>query len=268
MYKFETKLSPNYSQGRPAGAPAFIVIHHWGADGQTHDNVVNYLCRAHGNSSAHYVASDGRVTMLVDPSNRAWHAGTRGNPRGIGIECRPEMSAGDFETVAQLVAYLRGKYGNLPLRGHKDYMNTACPGRWYRNLFRLSVRANALMGSVKQASKSTAASSTGLDVDGVLGPKSVTRLQEVLGTTADGVISGQYKKNAKYFPALTAVKYGGGGSLAVRAVQSKVGTDRDGVLGPLTITAWQKKLGVDADGYLGPLTAKAIQTALNKDKLW
>lgn len=285
LYKFSkqiaTQLSPNFSGGRPYGAPNVIVIHHWGVDGQSHTNVANYLCRPKGNSSAHYVASAGRVTMLVNPDNRAWHAGKGGNPRGIGIECRPEMSAGDFETVAQLVAYLRGRYGNLPLRGHKDFMNTACPGRWYGQLARLSARADQILKyqrvTVQAAPELKDSDGDGvpdanevLAVDGVLGPKSVAKLQSVLGTPVDGVISGQYKKSAKYFPALDAVKFGGGGSQAVKALQGKLGgLDTDGYLGPLTVTAWQKKLGgLDTDGYLGIKTAKAIQKALNKEKLW
>lgn len=146
-YTYETQYnSPNYQKGRPAGAPAFIVIHHWGIDGQKHHNVVSYLCRKGGNSSAHYVASAGIVTCIVDPDDRAWHAGKTGNPRGIGIECRPECSDGDFRTVAELIAKLRKTYGNLPLVGHKDHMNTDCPGRWYNRLQELSNLANNIKG--------------------------------------------------------------------------------------------------------------------------
>ena len=136
----EVRQSQNFSQGRPAGDPEFIVIHHWGGDGQRHDAVVAWLCRAGGNSSAHYVASGGRVTQLVSDRDRAWHAGAGGNPRGIGVECRPEMSEGDVETVARLVAAIRSEWGNLPLRGHRDYMSTDCPGRWYQRLAALQAR--------------------------------------------------------------------------------------------------------------------------------
>ena len=138
----DTAWSPNYSRGRST-PPQFIVIHHWGGDGQSHQAVVNYLCTPRGeeSTSAHYVASAGRVTQLVHDYDRAWHAGTAGNPAGIGIECRPEMTPADFETVARLVAAIRAEWGPLPLRGHRDYMPTACPGRWYANLSRLDARA-------------------------------------------------------------------------------------------------------------------------------
>ena len=138
----DTAWSPNYTRGRPQ-PPRCIVIHHWGEDGQSHQDVLNYLCTPRGeeSTSAHYVASAGRVTQLVADTDMAWHAGTDGNPAGIGIECRPEMTAQDVETVARLVAAIRAEWGPLPLHGHRDYMPTACPGRWYANLARLAARA-------------------------------------------------------------------------------------------------------------------------------
>lgn len=268
----DTKWSPNFSSGRPAGDPLWIFIHHWGADGQSHQGVVDYLCRANGDSSAHYVASAGRVTQLVHDYDRAWHAGPEGNPRGIGIECRPEMSAADFEQVAKLVAAIRDEWGPLPLRGHRDVMNTACPGRWYPRLDELSRRADQIRGGATAAPTPTPtpapAPSGKLDVDGVLGAASVTRLQQVLGTTADGIISGQWAGGVEHWPALDAVACDDGGSQAIMALQSKLGVTADGYLGPNTIIAWQLRLGVADDGYLGAATARAIQTALNAGRLW
>lgn len=140
----DTAWSPNHSAGRPAGPPDSITIHHWGVDGQQHQTVVDYLCRHDGTSSAHYVASSGRVTQLVHDSDRAWHAGPSGNPRSIGIECRPEMSSGDFETVARLIAAIRAEWGHLPLVGHRQWMATDCPGRWFARLGDLSARADQI----------------------------------------------------------------------------------------------------------------------------
>ncbi|WP_277424256.1 peptidoglycan recognition family protein [Schaalia sp. ZJ1691] len=139
----DTAWSALFTPGRPYGPPLFIYMHHWGTDGQRHQDVVNFLRRWDGNSSAHYVASAGRVTQLVRDEDMAWHAGPAGNPRGIGIECRPEMSPADFETVARLIASIRKQWGPLSLRGHRDVMATACPGRWYAQLARLDQRARA-----------------------------------------------------------------------------------------------------------------------------
>lgn len=107
-----------------------------------------------------------------------------------------------------------------------------------------------------------------LAVDGVIGPASVRRLQAILGTPVDGVISGQYSGNRARLAAITSIDYSGGGSLMVAALQAKLGTDTDGYLGPDTIKAWQKRLHVAVDGYLGINTARAIQRALNAGGLW
>lgn len=145
MYQeINTFQSPNCYYGRPAGPPAFIVIHHWGKDGQNFDDVVRYLCRPNGDSSAHYVAEAGKVACIVLPSDRAWHAKSGGNPRGIGIECRPECSAADRETVAELIANLRKTYGYLPLYPHSNFVSTACPGRWLNYLSDLDNQAEKI----------------------------------------------------------------------------------------------------------------------------
>ena len=92
--------SPNYTEGRQGNKISEIVIHHWGIDGQSFNGVVNWLCRKNGNSSAHYVVEGGKVACLVDCADTAWHAGNFAhNLKSIGIECRPEMSAQDLETV-------------------------------------------------------------------------------------------------------------------------------------------------------------------------
>ena len=122
--------SPNQSS-RGGARISSITIHHWGVKGQKFQNVVNYLCRPGGTSSAHYVVEDGRVACIVAPGRRAWHSGNNvGNDTSIGIECRPEATDGDYATVAELVRNLRATYGDLPLQRHSDWKNTACPGAW------------------------------------------------------------------------------------------------------------------------------------------
>ncbi|QPK80827.1 N-acetylmuramoyl-L-alanine amidase [Schaalia sp. ZJ405] len=154
MYAYETGMnSPAYTHGRPGvGKPQFIVLHHWGALGQLFANVLAFLCRPGADTSAHYVVEKGKVACIVDPDDTAWHAGNwDANLRGIGIECRPEMDKADFETVAELIAELRHAYGPLPLRIHKEFFATACPGRWEAQRSALDARANALMKGAKTA---------------------------------------------------------------------------------------------------------------------
>lgn len=107
-----------------------------------------------------------------------------------------------------------------------------------------------------------------LQVDGVLGRRSISALQRRLGTPVDGVISGQIYGWRNRHAALTAVTYEGEGSLAIAALQAKLAVNTDGILGPASITAWQRHLVVAADGYLGPVTARAIQKALNRGGVW
>ena len=258
-----SRRSPNYSAGRPKGAPNVIVIHHWGNDGQRFDNVVSWLCRANGNSSAHYVVEGGRVAELVAPNNRAWHAGSGGNPRGIGIECRPECTPADFETVAALIADLRDRYGNLPIKRHMDFMSTDCPGRWGPRLGELSARAEQLRGAPAPVAGK-------LSVDGIIGPLTVRRLQERFGTVIDEFISSQPYAAAKSWPALTAVQFSSYpvGSKIVVKLQEWAGCAPDGYLGPDTARAVQRKLNslgnsLVVDGVVGERTARALQNWLN-----
>ena len=121
----------NYSEGREGLEPDRIVIHHWGADGQSHDGVVDFFARGPGSgTSAHYVVSAGRITQICHDYDTAYHAGNWTiNLHSIGIECRPEATEDDLRTVAELVRRIRSEWGPLPLSVHSAYYPTACPGR-------------------------------------------------------------------------------------------------------------------------------------------
>lgn len=117
-----------------------------------------------------------------------------------------------------------------------------------------------------------------LDVDGWAGPATIRRMQELMGSPyTDGIVSGQFKPNAKFYDHLTSVRFDGGSgdSWMVKELQKKLHVDVDGVLGRFTIKAWQSRLigiGYDcgpygADGFFGADSAKALQRALN-DNLW
>lgn len=128
-----------------------IVIHHWGADGQTFDDVVAWFCNPSCTTSAHYVVEAGKVACLVNLGDTAYHAGDLGaNLISIGIECRPEMSAADLETVCELVAYIFSVYGPLPIYGHKDFSATRCPYRYYTQLDHIYNRAMEIYNGNEQ----------------------------------------------------------------------------------------------------------------------
>lgn len=116
------------------------------------------------------------------------------------------------------------------------------------------------------------------------GPKMAKELQRQLGTTADGVISGQWPANERYLWACDrgVIEYvkGGVGSNAVRALQNKVGCKVYPVVGGVqarqmgsgTVFKHQQWLiaqGIScgssgADGYQGRDTNVAIGQALVK----
>ena len=104
-----------------------------------------------------------------------------------------------------------------------------------------------------------------LAVDGIGGEATVKALQKFLGTTQDGVISGQNQSYAKYYPSLKSVKFGKGGSVCVTSLQKWLGISQDGIWGQGTSKALQKKLSVTQDGIFGTNSMKALQTYLNNN---
>lgn len=151
--------SPNYTPaasvpavfGRPR-TTSRITIHHWGNDGQSFNNVANYLSRPGGNTSAHFVVEAGRVACLVSPANAAWHSGSaEGNATSIGIECRPEMSEGDINEVVALIEWLEDVYGPQEVWLHREWSATACPGRYANMRDEIVRRVNQLQGTSGEA---------------------------------------------------------------------------------------------------------------------
>lgn len=282
----DVQWSPNYSSGRPYGDVDSITIHHWGDDGQSHQNVVNYLCRDDGNSSAHYVASAGRVTQLVHDYDRAWHAGPGGNPRSIGIECRPEMSSGDVQTVIGLIKAIRAEHGNIPVVGHRDWMSTDCPGRWYSHLAELANGAGfgaavspAPPKEVKPytGKKNKSDGQSELTPNGVFGPATIARLQQVMGTTIDGTLDEDGSPAVERLQKFLNTAVPGDSQIALNGAPR---LDEDGIAGPATwrtlqflIIAWHKEYlpagwGFTdwVDGEPGTATIGALQRALNNSR--
>lgn len=151
--------SPNYTPA--AAVPAVfgrarttgrITIHHWGNDGQNFNAVANYLSRAGGNSSAHFVVEAGRVACLVSPVDAAWHSGSaEGNATSTGIECRPEMSEGDINEVVALIEWIEDVYGPQEIWLHREWSATACPGRYANMRDEIVRRVNVLQGTSGEA---------------------------------------------------------------------------------------------------------------------
>lgn len=266
--------SPNYFQA-PANDPKFIIIHHWGSDGQSFNGVVNWLCSSRSKVSAHYVVGGNQCACLVNEGRGAWHAGNKWyNLHSIGIECRPEMDVETYRTVIETVAMIYKHLGKvLPIIGHKDVAQTACPGRYYPHLKDIQAQATALYRSGKAPTGPAGSGTTSegkLVVDGEFGTASCRRLQEWLGAPyRDGVLSGQLKSQATYIRNFKwCIAYGRGGSATVKLLQRKVGAAVDGYLGRETISklqTWLNQSGyrLAVDGIAGYETCKALQQYLN-----
>ena len=118
-------------------------------------------------------------------------------------------------------------------------------------------------------SKPAASKPQQLKVDGWWGPATTRRLQQIFGTTVDGVVSNQFSCYKAQNPGLDSgwewESNPSGSSLLIKAIQKKVGATQDGHIGPKTIKAIQKWMGTTQDGYFsGPSTCiKALQRWCN-----
>ena len=242
-YKFVKALGRNYSSRSRYGHGSTvkgITIHHWGSTGQKHANVVSWLRGYTGNrgSSAHYVVSDGLVTQIVDESNAAWHAGNnQGNGTTIGIECRPEMTAGDWATLVELCADIERRRGSMKYYRHKDWKNTACPGKYSSRIGELVKAVNAALKGKPPAKPKPPKKSSSAGDPFPLDDGHFYYTEDRRSTVHSG-----------YWPKDRA---------AIKKIQKKVGTGVDGRYGPKTKAAvmrWQKKRGLKADGAVGPST--------------
>lgn len=111
--------------------------------------------------------------------------------------------------------------------------------------------------------QTTTPSNNNLKVDGWIGVNSISAWQSIMGTSVDGVISGQAGENKPFLDHIVSIQWDRYGSQLVIAVQRKVGCPADGILGPMTIRYIQRYLGVSDDGYFGHETGCALQQKLN-----
>ena len=158
-YKYITnRTSPNRTVGRGGRKINAIVIHWWGDPNQKPSTagVVNWLCNPAAQVSAHYVISgtNRQVYHLVNDKDTAWHAGNfTANQSTLGLELDPRCRDSDYDVAAEVIADLWKAYGKLPLKRHKDYISTACPGNY--SISRLQKLAEAKLTPTKPPAKPT-----------------------------------------------------------------------------------------------------------------
>lgn len=177
-YKLTWDASPNHAGRRPTNVKLQGVVVHWWDDPKknpTLSGVRSWFKNPASQVSAHYVVESGTVVQMVRDDNVAWHAGSKHwNERLIGIECNPRMSAGDLETLAQLIADLERKHGQLLIYKHSDVnKSTRCPGTYAGKIDWLVNRVNTLKTAA--AAKPAAAASTSS-----FGPGAERELEDIM----------------------------------------------------------------------------------------
>ena len=281
MAEYEMIKAKNISYGgiRNLYNIEYIVIHYTGNDGDTARNNCNFFARGNTRSAgAHFfVSRDGEVLQSIPIERTAYAVGgfvTQANGAGsfykkclnsnsVSIElcdnASKDPSEEQIKAVRKLIAYIIKHCPNATnaIR-HWDVSGKSCPARM------IGVN-NAKWNAYKTAILQTNFS-PGLETDGVVGFQTTKVWQQIMGTSVDGVISGQSNNLKKYHLAFKKIHYGVGGSSLIRAVQKSCGVSQDGQLGPNTIKAIQSRLGCVEDGYFGVMTAKALQARLNSGR--
>lgn len=107
------------------------IVYHWWGDPALKPlflNIIAWLCRANGNSSAHVVGEMAKIAWIVNAVDAAWHAGNaRGNAKYVGYECNPRLSDGDYQTMGEFHYDMEKAYNRtLEIRVHKEFSQTQC----------------------------------------------------------------------------------------------------------------------------------------------
>lgn len=197
----------DYSCVWPTGVtpldPQGFAIHWWGSGTPQFMPIVNLLVNraAQGSASIHFVAEEGLVACLTSPFEVAWGQGDGANGWGnrnlVSIECNPRCSAGDRETVAELIADQHIKNGiPINLYPHNKFTATMCPGVWEQWIPWLTNRANEIvaektkgtfgkeeeMASAEDIAKAVWAYNNGSDRDAYQHLRDGSKLTNLYGT--------------------------------------------------------------------------------------
>lgn len=292
------QISPNRTSPRYRSIKN-IIVHHM-AGNLSVETCGNVFAPSSRQASSNYgIGSDGRIACYVHEEDRAWTTGNQIDHDSITIEVADDViggswhsSAAAMQSLVKLCAdicrrysfrlnYTGGKSGNLLM--HKWYQATDCPGAYLESQFPwIAQETNKLIDDPNYSVPSPVGGITittpiapgSISVDGSCGPATVKKWQAVMGTTVDGIVSGQLVPDCVTYwrPNLYTgcVTYGGYGSQLIRAVQRKLASEGrysgaiDGLLGPATINGIQSHYGLAQDASFGPATVKALQRALNK----
>ena len=295
--------SDNYGGTRSTSSIKWLVYHYTGNSTDTARANARYFQTGYREASAHYFVDETEIIQSVPDNYVAWAVGStrwldQGSPYAskghkywgiannvntISIEMcsvNGQHTAKILENAKRLGQALCELYNidNAHVIRHFDVNGKLCPitfvtneTGWYN--FKKDIGCDVQKG---QKPTPIVVEPEKLVVDGLLGGKSVLRMQEWLGTSArDGWISGQKIGAYKYQMNLLAVDYNDGGSPTIKTLQTYLNKQGfncgavDGYMGEKTVMALQKFLNAQGfncgtpDGHLGENTAKAFQRFLN-----
>ncbi|WP_286904218.1 peptidoglycan recognition protein family protein [Clostridium sp. UBA1652] len=177
---------------------------------------------------------------------------------GICLEGRltqEKPTQAQINSLKEVLSYLRNIYGNIPFKGHKDYMATDCPGYLMDYMGELNGASASRPEPVKETSKST------VDNNGW-----VARLQAECNTQG---FSNQVVDNIPGPNTLAGcplIKIGASGKITV-LVQERLNKSGfncgavDGIFGEKTrvaVIAFQASRGLSADGIVGQNTWRKL----------
>lgn len=192
---------------------------------------------------------------------------------------KDKLEGKQLQAALKVYNYLENHCG-ASILFHREKAAKSCPGtgidkakfvkaaRNFKDDGSADVSVGGSSSSGGGSSKPKPSSSGKLSVDGYFGTATVRALQKALGTTQDGVLSGQNRNSITKAIESNAVDFGGSGSLVVKELQKLIGVNQDGLFGPATIKALQKYLGTAQDGKLSrpSLVVKELQRQLNSGK--
>lgn len=247
--------------------PGLLVLHHTECNGWT----VERLHQLHLNNGwigigyHYYVRKNGTIYKGRPDYTRGAHCkGANTNSLGISFEgcynsIDKEMPKAQFDAGIELIRYLKSKYGNMPIKGHREVGSSDCPGKYFPlNAFRDGKVTNVTINKISSSNKKLWQVSINGEV--------VKELQRELNK--------QFNANLKvdgYFGDSTlnkcvTVHRGARGNIS-KIIQQRLiscgaknivanGIFQDGTYGALRI--FQKNHGLMVDGICGRNTWKAL----------
>lgn len=292
-----THITNNKSNGR-AGNRVCKITPHYMAAKWSGKQCADYFASTNRQASSNYcIGVDGDIACSVDENDRAWTSSSAWNDRrSITIECgnidngTGEMTQATWNALVNLCVDICRRYGfrlnytgrsDGSLTEHRMFSSTDCPGKWLHARMQLladtvnakldgnDVPTNSTTTTPAPSNSKTATSnSENISADGWWGSATTRKLQQVLGTPVDGIVSGQYSGNKACLKACTSGwdwNYSKNGSTVIREMQRRMGVTADGIMGRNTVKALQRRMGTYADGSLwGPSPCiVALQNRLN-----